>query len=98
MSTRPLHRDFSIGIVGAGFGGLAAAIEFKRNGFNSFTVFERQHDVGGVWRANTYPGAACDLPSDIYTFSFAFKLIGCGATALSPRSSSTWPASLTNTA
>jgi cation diffusion facilitator CzcD-associated flavoprotein CzcO len=73
MSTRPLHRDLSIGIVGAGFGGLAAAIEFKRNGFNSFTVFERQHDVGGVWRANTYPGAACDLPSDIYTFSFAFK-------------------------
>src|SRR4051794_32484858 len=51
-----------IGIIGAGFGGLAAAIELRRHGFDS-DVFERADTVGGVWQANTYPGAACDVPS-----------------------------------
>jgi len=58
-----------IAIIGAGFGGLAVAIELKRAGFTSFTVFERAEEVGGVWQANTYPGAACDVPSVIYQFS-----------------------------
>lgn len=62
-----------VAIVGAGFGGLAAAIELKRHGVESFTVFERGDAVGGVWRANTYPGAACDVPSEIYSFSYALK-------------------------
>jgi long-chain acyl-CoA synthetase len=63
----------SIAIVGCGFGGLAAAIELKRSGFDNFTIFERASSVGGVWRENTYPGAACDVPSPIYSFSYALK-------------------------
>ena len=53
----------SIAIVGAGFGGLAAAIELKRAGHDDLVILERGDDVGGVWRENTYPGAACDVPS-----------------------------------
>ena len=63
----------TVAIIGAGFGGLAAAIELKRAGFDAFTVFERASTVGGVWAANTYPGAACDVPSEIYSFSYALK-------------------------
>ena len=59
-------RKPSIAIVGAGFGGLAAAIEFQRHGLDDFTVFERNSEVGGVWQANQYPGARCDVPSIIY--------------------------------
>jgi cation diffusion facilitator CzcD-associated flavoprotein CzcO len=59
-----------IAIIGAGFGGLAAAIELRKHGFDA-DVFERADAVGGVWRANTYPGAACDVPSSIYSYSFA---------------------------
>jgi cation diffusion facilitator CzcD-associated flavoprotein CzcO len=62
-----------IAIIGAGFGGLGAAIELRRRGINDFVILERQNAVGGVWCANTYPGAACDVPSDIYCFSFALK-------------------------
>jgi cation diffusion facilitator CzcD-associated flavoprotein CzcO len=61
----------SVGIVGAGFGGLGAAIRLKQAGFYEFTIFERGDSVGGVWRANSYPGAACDVPSHLYSFSFA---------------------------
>jgi cation diffusion facilitator CzcD-associated flavoprotein CzcO len=63
----------SIAIVGAGFGGLAVALELKRAGIDSFTVLERAEEVGGVWQANTYPGAACDVPSVIYQFSRHLK-------------------------
>lgn len=63
----------SVAIVGTGFGGLAAAIELKRAGFDDITLFERASTVGGVWRDNTYPGAACDVPSAIYSFSYALK-------------------------
>ena len=66
-------RSTRIAIVGCGFGGLAAAIELKRAGFDNFTIFERASSVGGVWRENTYPGAACDVPSPIYSFSYALK-------------------------
>jgi long-chain acyl-CoA synthetase len=66
-------RRTRIAIVGCGFGGLAAAIELKRAGFDNFTIFERASSVGGVWRENTYPGAACDVPSPIYSFSYALK-------------------------
>jgi cation diffusion facilitator CzcD-associated flavoprotein CzcO len=60
----------SIAIIGAGFGGFAAAIELKRAGYDDIVIFERADDVGGVWRENTYPGAACDVPSPLYSFSF----------------------------
>jgi cation diffusion facilitator CzcD-associated flavoprotein CzcO len=58
-------------IMGAGFGGLAAAIELERAGRTNYTVLERHPEVGGVWQANDYPGAACDVPSIIYQFSYA---------------------------
>jgi cation diffusion facilitator CzcD-associated flavoprotein CzcO len=57
--------------VGAGFGGVAATIALKRLGFDDIVVLERGDSVGGVWRANTYPGLACDVPSHLYSFSFA---------------------------
>ncbi|WP_280317357.1 flavin-containing monooxygenase [Nocardia wallacei] len=60
----------SVIIIGAGFGGLGMALELQRNGFGAFTILERAADLGGVWRENTYPGAACDVPSPLYSFSF----------------------------
>jgi cyclohexanone monooxygenase len=58
-------------VVGAGFGGLAMAIKLQEAGEQDFLVAERGSDVGGTWRDNTYPGAACDVPSQLYSFSFA---------------------------
>ena len=58
-------------VVGAGFGGLAMAIKLQEAGEPDFLVAERGSDVGGTWRDNTYPGAACDVPSQLYSFSFA---------------------------
>jgi cation diffusion facilitator CzcD-associated flavoprotein CzcO len=57
-------------VVGAGFGGVGAAVMLHRAGYDDVTVFERGERVGGVWNANTYPGAACDVPSHLYEFSF----------------------------
>ncbi len=59
-------------IVGAGFGGIGMAIRLARRG-ESFVILERESDVGGTWRDNTYPGIACDIPSHLYSFSFAPK-------------------------
>ena len=61
----------SIAVVGAGFGGVGAAVMLRRAGYDDVTVFERGERVGGVWHHNTYPGAACDIPSHLYEFSFA---------------------------
>jgi cation diffusion facilitator CzcD-associated flavoprotein CzcO len=61
----------SIAIVGGGFGGVGAAVMLRRAGYEDVTVFERGPRVGGVWSDNTYPGAACDIPSHLYEFSFA---------------------------
>jgi len=61
---------FRIGIIGAGFSGLCAAIRLRQSGFDDFVIFERAADVGGTWRDNTYPGCACDIPSNLYSFSF----------------------------
>ena len=58
-------------IVGAGFGGVAAAIELGRQGVEDVVLLERGDRIGGVWRANTYPGAACDVPSHLYSLSYA---------------------------
>jgi cation diffusion facilitator CzcD-associated flavoprotein CzcO len=57
-------------VVGAGFGGVGAAVMLQRAGYDDVTVFERGERVGGVWNHNTYPGAACDVPSHLYEFSF----------------------------
>ncbi len=60
----------SVGIIGSGFGALAVAIELKRAGHTDLRLWERSDDLGGVWRDNTYPGAGCDVPSPLYSFSF----------------------------
>ncbi|MGF6884271.1 cation diffusion facilitator CzcD-associated flavoprotein CzcO [Nocardia sp. GAS34] len=61
----------SVIIIGAGFGGLGMAMELRRSGFDNFTILERATAAGGVWRENTYPGAACDVPSPLYSYSYA---------------------------
>jgi cation diffusion facilitator CzcD-associated flavoprotein CzcO len=71
MSANGAGRPVSVGIVGAGFGGVGMGIRLRQEGIEDFEIFERGETVGGVWRANTYPGAACDVPSHLYSFSFA---------------------------
>ena len=73
MTTVPTTRT-RVAIVGAGFGGLAMVIELQRAGISDYVVLERADHVGGVWQANSYPGAACDVPSVIYQFSYALKV------------------------
>ncbi len=63
----------SVLIVGGGLSGLAMAIQLVRAGSRSFTVVEQSEGVGGTWRDNTYPGCSCDVPSHLYSFSFASK-------------------------
>ena len=60
-----------IAVIGTGFGGLGAAATLLADGERDLGLFERSDDVGGVWRDNTYPGAACDVPSHLYSFSFS---------------------------
>ncbi|KAA0085250.1 NAD(P)/FAD-dependent oxidoreductase [Mycolicibacterium sp. P9-64] len=62
-----------IAIIGAGFGGLAAAIRLQRAGFDDFVLMDRAADIGGVWRDNTYPGAAVDVQCQLYSFSSALN-------------------------
>ncbi|TVR02503.1 MAG: NAD(P)/FAD-dependent oxidoreductase [Deltaproteobacteria bacterium] len=65
------NAPFHVAIIGAGFGGIGAAIQLRRAGFHDFTILEAASDIGGTWRDNTYPGAACDVQSHLYSFSFA---------------------------
>jgi len=58
-----------VAIVGAGFSGIAMGMALRRDGIDDFTIFERGGDLGGVWRANHYPGSACDVPSHVYSYS-----------------------------
>ena len=67
---RPVE-DHHVAIVGAGFGGIGAAIRLAEAGIDDVVVLERNEALGGTWRANTYPGCACDVPSQLYSFSFA---------------------------
>src|ERR1700759_5293028 len=67
--TTPRH--VRVGTLGAAFGGLGMAIRLAQRGERDFLVFERAADVGGTWWANTYPGCQCDIPSHLYSFSFA---------------------------
>jgi cation diffusion facilitator CzcD-associated flavoprotein CzcO len=66
-----LPRDVRVAVVGAGFSGLGTAIRLMQAGTDDFVVLERRDDLGGTWRDNTYPGCACDVPSHLYSFSFA---------------------------
>ena len=65
--------DFPIVVVGTGFSGIAMGVALKGAGIDSFVILEKAGDVGGTWRDNTYPGAACDVPSHLYCFSFEPK-------------------------
>jgi cyclohexanone monooxygenase len=65
-----MTKTLSIGIIGAGPGGIALGILLARNGFHDFTIFDREDGVGGTWRINTYPGLACDVKSHLYSYSF----------------------------
>lgn len=60
-------------IVGSGFGGVGLGIRLRQAGLDDFTILEKETNLGGTWRDNTYPGAACDVPSMSYCFSFAQK-------------------------
>jgi len=66
--------DPRIVIIGAGFGGIAAAIELQAHGFDDITIVDRAEGPGGTWFYNDYPGAACDVPSHLYSYSFAQRL------------------------
>jgi hypothetical protein len=60
-----------VAIIGAGFSGLGMAIRLRQEGIDDFVVIERASEIGGTWRDNTYPGCQCDIPSVLYSYSFA---------------------------
>ena len=69
--TAAQDETLDVAVIGAGFGGLAMAHALRGAGVTRFRVFEKADEVGGTWRENTYPGAACDVPSHLYSLSFA---------------------------
>ncbi|WP_201294811.1 MULTISPECIES: NAD(P)/FAD-dependent oxidoreductase [unclassified Nocardiopsis] len=69
MTEAPPH--FRVAVIGSGFAGIGMAVRLTQAGLRDFVVLERAEDVGGTWRDNSYPGAACDVPSHLYSFSFA---------------------------
>src|SRR4051812_22440984 len=70
MARRTPEHVYDTVIVGTGFTGIGAAIKLTEAGVDDFVMLEREDRVGGTWRDNTYPGAACDIPSLLYSFSF----------------------------
>ncbi|MEK6788119.1 MAG: NAD(P)/FAD-dependent oxidoreductase [Pseudomonadota bacterium] len=71
MKEAPVAEHLPMVIIGAGFGGIGIAVKLREAGIQDFTILERTADLGGTWSRNTYPGAACDVPSTLYSFSFA---------------------------
>src|SRR4051812_31493676 len=67
-------RPMRVVIIGAGFGGIGMAIELRRHGIDDVVILERGPALGGTWLYNDYPGAACDVPSVFYQYSFAERL------------------------
>jgi cation diffusion facilitator CzcD-associated flavoprotein CzcO len=78
-----MRTSYDVVIVGAGFGGIAAAIELKTHGFDDIVLLDAAPRLGGTWYYNDYPGAACDVPSHFYSFSFAQR--GTWSRFCSPR-------------
>jgi len=72
IATIDSHKDLetTVAIIGSGFSGLGMAIQLRRRGRDDFLILEKSHDVGGVWRDNTYPGCGCDVPTVLYSYSF----------------------------
>lgn len=58
-------------VLGAGMAGILAAVKLQEAGFTDVTIYEKADRLGGTWRENTYPGIACDVPSHLYSYSFA---------------------------
>jgi cation diffusion facilitator CzcD-associated flavoprotein CzcO len=77
VSTEPVSpgaagtRVAKVVIIGSGFSGLGIARQLRKSGVDDLVILERSDDVGGVWQLNTYPGCTCDVPSNLYSFSFA---------------------------
>jgi cyclohexanone monooxygenase len=67
-----MPRKITVGVIGAGAGGIAMGIQLAEGGYD-FTIFDRADGFGGTWRHNTFPGAACDVPSHLYSYSFALN-------------------------
>ncbi len=70
QSLKPHSHGPRVVIVGAGFGGIAAAIELRRHRFEQLTILDSAPGIGGTWFYNSYPGAACDVPSHLYSYSY----------------------------
>jgi cation diffusion facilitator CzcD-associated flavoprotein CzcO len=66
-------QEYDVAILGAGFGGLCMGIKLLEAGIRNFVILEKDHEVGGTWRDNSYPGAACDVQSHLYSYSFDSK-------------------------
>ncbi len=58
-------------VIGAGMAGILSAVRLPEAGIEDFTIYEKADGIGGTWRENTYPGLSCDVPSQLYSFSFA---------------------------
>jgi cation diffusion facilitator CzcD-associated flavoprotein CzcO len=71
MATANESRDLRFAVIGAGMAGILSAIKLTEAGYTDFTVYEKADRPGGTWRENTYPGIACDVPSHLYSYSFA---------------------------
>jgi cation diffusion facilitator CzcD-associated flavoprotein CzcO len=70
-SAPPLPARVKVAVIGTGFAGIATAVRLKELGIEDFVLLERADDLGGTWRDNTYPGCQCDVPSHLYSLSFA---------------------------
>ena len=68
---RTENKNISIAILGAGMSGICMGVQLRAQGYQNFTIFEKADNVGGTWRENTYPGVSCDVPSHLYSYSFA---------------------------
>jgi cation diffusion facilitator CzcD-associated flavoprotein CzcO len=66
-------RSLRFAIIGAGMAGVLAAIKLRESGFDDYTIYEKADRLGGTWRENTYPGLSCDVPSHLYSYSFALN-------------------------
>jgi len=64
-----MHNPINTVIIGAGFGGIIAALRLMKEEMPDFLILERAGDIGGTWRDNIYPGCACDIPSPLYSIS-----------------------------
>ncbi len=71
--TDPAPRNLRFVIIGAGMAGILSAIKLREAGLDDFAVYEKADRLGGTWRENEYPGLSCDVPSHLYSYSFALN-------------------------